>query len=386
MRRILILYAALLITISISCHPRPKRVVIGIALTQSNHSAVELAVKEINERGGVGGVPIELMGIDWKVQTDFEASDILWWAEKFSQTPELVAVIGHSDSASTLSAAAFYNQNRIPQIVTIATNPAITNIGDWTYRLCLSDVSQGDALAEYAVRDWGKNRIALFYVNDAYGTGLAQVFEEGVRQRGGSIISARLHRNVLQEDDKEMIRSTLAELKQGGWPDLFVLFQRVTAANWTIGAIREVGMKSEILGGDALGTSTFARSNSSIKEGFRASSFFLPSDPDMKTRHFVKAMEQIGNKEPDYGQAFAYDAIYLVRDAILKYGYSREGVKLYLDYLISEKATMEGVGGAYRLEDDHDARRVLYITEIRGGVFQPVKVIPSNQAANPKGF
>src|SRR5690242_1054785 len=112
MRKVLIVYGLILLLLPISCTSRQKRVVLGIALTQSNHPAVEMAVKEINEGGGVNGVPFELMGIDWKVATDFDAAEILQWADKFAQTDDLIAVIGHSDSASTLSAAAFYNQHR----------------------------------------------------------------------------------------------------------------------------------------------------------------------------------------------------------------------------------------------------------------------------------
>lgn len=378
MRKVLIAYTLILLLLSISCTSRPKRVVIGIALTQSNHPAVELAVKEINDSGGVGGVPIELMGLDWKVATDFDAADILQWANKFSQTDDLIAVIGHSDSASTLSAAAFYNQHRIPQIVTIATNPAITNIGDWTYRLCLSDKIQGAALAEYAVRDWGKSRIAMFCVNDAYGTGLAEAFEKGVQERGSRIVSTRLHRNVLQEDDKEMIRSVLTSLKTGEEPDLFVLIQRLAAATWTIRAIREAGFKSNILGGDALGPPAFARADSALKEGIRVSGFFLPAADDAQATHFVEAMRQFGNQEADYGQAFAYDSVYLIREAILKYGFSRRGVKRYLDHLIEAQTIVKGAGGAYRIGQDHDARRALYIVEARNGIYQPVKVLDSN--------
>jgi branched-chain amino acid transport system substrate-binding protein len=378
MRKVLIVYALILLLLPISCTSRPKRVVIGIALTQSNHPAVEMAVKEINQGGGIDGVPVELMGLDWKVATDFDAAEILQWADKFAQTSDLIAVIGHSDSASTLSAAAFYNQHKIPQIVTIATNPAITNIGDWTYRLCLSDEVQGAALAEYAVRDWGKSRIAMFCVNDAYGTGLAEAFEKGVNQRGSRIVSTRLHRNVLQEDDKEMIRSTLAGLKAGQEPDLFVLVQRMAAATWTIRAIREAGFKSDILGGDALGPPTFARSDSTLKEGVRVSEFFLPVADDAQATHFVESMQQFGIQETDYGQAFAYDSVYLIRDAILKYGFSRASVKRYLDHLIEAQTSVKGAGGTYRVGKDHDARRALYIVEVRNGIYQLAKVLDAN--------
>ena len=351
---------------------------IGIALTRSNHSAVELAAREINASGGIGGVPLELMGLEWDVVDRFDAEDILKWADRFAATDDLVAVIGHSDSSSTLSAAASYNQKKIPQIVTIATNPAITNIGDWTYRLCLSDAAQGPALAEYAVLDWGKKRIAVFYVNDDYGRGLAQLFEKRVRELGGEIVANVMHRNVLEADDKELISSALANLKRIGEPDLIALFQRINAANWTINAIREAGISASLLGGDSLGPISFIKEDAELKEGMRISQFFLPRPEDEHAMKFVNNFRQFANAEPEYGQAFAYDSVYLVRDAVLNGGFSREGVKSYLDKLIREKTVINGAGGAYALGPDHDARRSLYIVEARGGSQHFLKALDVN--------
>lgn len=250
MKKAILLGLFLLAIVPTGCQRKPKRIVIGIAITVSYHPAVEMAVREINAAGGINGVPVELVGLDWKVVSDFNATDILNKAAQFSEEKDLVAVIGHSDSSSTLSAAAVYNQNQVPQIVTIATNPLITNIGGWTYRLCLSDAAQGPALAEYAVRDWGKHRIAIFYVNDDYGRGVAQLFEKKARELGAEITSSVMHRNNLDQDDKNLIQGALTGFKGKDGPELIVLFQRVPAAQWTIKAIRDAGLDAGILGGD----------------------------------------------------------------------------------------------------------------------------------------
>jgi len=367
MKRILILALLALFIVPASCRRRPRRIVIGIALTAAYHPAAKLAAKEINDSGGIDGTPIELMGMDWKVVSNFEAQDILKWAAQFSEEKDLVAVIGHSDSSSTLSAASYYNQQKVPQIVTIATNPAITNIGDWTYRLCLSDAAQGPALADYAVKEWGKRRIAVFYVNDDYGRGLAKLFEERVRDQGGEIVASIMHRNVLKQDDKELIRSTLAGLKEKEPPDLVVLFQRLEAVRFTIQEIRAVGLQVSILGGDSLGPTSFAKANPELMEGARLSQFFQPRSDDARAVQFLKNFRQFAGHDADYGEAYAYDAVYLVRDAIVGGGASRDGVKSYLDRLIRERSQHSGVAGAYLLGPDHDARRELYIVEVHNG-------------------
>jgi branched-chain amino acid transport system substrate-binding protein len=357
-----------------ACHSKPGRVVLGIALTTSTHGAVRLAVREINAAGGIDGVPLETVGLEWSGSLDdYNPTAILQWARRFNDTSDLVAVIGHSDSASTLSAAASYNRDRVPHIVTIATNPAITNIGVWTYRLCLSDAAQGPALAEYAANDWKKRRIAIFFVNDDYGRGLAERFEKRVRELGAEVVRTVIHRNVLRPDDEEMIRLAAEELKRQVLPDLVVLFQRPPAAIWTIRAIRDAGLTVDTLGGDNLAQIAFAQSDPVLTEGIRVAQFFELDSKSPRAARFAAELRTLDGTDADYGRAFAYDAVYLLRDAVVGGHYTRAGVKAYLDRLIRERVPIQGVGGTFTLGSDHDARRSLYIAEIHNQQFRVIK-------------
>lgn len=360
----------------ISCGMRPGRVVLGIGVLSNSLPGVKLAVNEINSQGGIDGVPVEITGPSTDPRLDsYQLPAVLELAKRFAQTRDLLAVIGHSDSASTLSAAAIYNQEKIPQIVTIATNPAITNIGAWTYRLCLSDAAQGPALADYSVKDWGKRRIAVCYVNDEYGSGLARLFEKRALDLGARIVASVIHRNALQADDMALIASTLKRLRQENPPDLVALFQRVSAANWTIRTIREAGITADLLGGDNLAQPGFVGENSTAKEGMRISQFYVPPAGDARAQRFVREFRAANRTDPNYSQAFAYDAVYLLRDAVARGGHSRKGIKDYLDRMIKEKTPVHGVGGVFTLAPDHDARRTLNIVELRGGQLQPVRTL-----------
>lgn len=377
MRRLPIVAAAILVAVVTGCHRRPSRVAFGIGLSANGHEAVRLAAREINADGGIGGVPLDLVGSDaGGVQNQFDPASVLAAADRFIADGEVVAVIGHSDSASTLTAAASYNRNGLPQVVTIATNPAITNIGVWTYRLCLSDATQGPALAEYAVGDWHKRRIAVFFVNDDYGRGLAHRFEQRARELGAEIVASVMHRNVLQEDDKSTIRGAVSRLKLGAPPDLVALFQRVTSAEWTVRAIREAGLSVDVLGGDDLAQYSLPSIGQALTNGIRVSQFFYLDRTQARTRRFAQAFRRATGSDPDYGQVFAYDAVYLLRDAVLGGGYSRAGVKDYLDRLIRDRVPVRGVGGTFTLGADHDARRPFYVSEIRNGQFNILKALP----------
>lgn len=360
------------------CKSSSNHVVIGIAITQKYHPAVRLAAEEINSSGGIHGARLELMGLDWRVEnesifTPSDSLDILKWAERFRDAKDLVAVIGHSDSSSTISAAAYYNQHKVPQLVTIATNPAISGIGAWTYRLCLSDAVQGPALADYAANEWGKKRIAVFYANNDYGRGLAQLFEKRSQDLGGVIVSSITHRNVLEADDENMIRWVLEKMRNTSSPQLIVLFQGTSAALWTIKAIQKVGLQTDILGGDFLGSSEFVNGLLGPTPVVRVSQFFFPQETNTRAATFVGNFRTLTQRKPDYGDAFAYDAVYLIRDAVQKNGFSREGVKSYLDHVISEKIRLDGVGGAFTLSPNHDALRSISIVEIHDGKQQFVK-------------
>jgi hypothetical protein len=67
--------------------------------------------------------------------------------------------------------------------------------------------------------------------------------------------------------------------------------------------------------------------------------------------------------------------VYLLRDAVLRGGYTRAGVRAYLDGFVTKTATIQGVGGPFTLGRDHDARRPLYIAEVRDQGFHVLKAV-----------
>ncbi len=358
------------------CQQRPSRVVLGVALAQSSHPAVQLAADEINAAGGIDGVPVELMGMEWITVEEARPEEALKWAERFSGEEDLLAIIGHSDSASSLVAAPLYNARGIPQLVTIATHPAITQIGAWTYRLSASDAHQGRILAEYAVRDLGARRLALFLVNDDYGRGLAAQVRRQAEALGAKVVATLLHRNVLQAGDKEAMEAALQRLRIDP-PDQFILLQRIEAATWTVRRIRELNISSGILGGDNLAVDGSSDAWRKMSAGVQIFQVFVPPENDAWTREIQVRSNDPGERRADYSDAFAYDAVYLAREAILGGGFSRAGIRAHLEGMAAAGTWMDGVGGHYRFGPDRNARREAYILELRPDRNRVVKVFPA---------
>lgn len=92
---------------------------------------------------------------------------------------------------------------------------------------------------------------------------------------------------------------------------------------------------------------SFTETDPELKEGIRIAQFFAPEPENRRSLKFVRNFRVFAGRNPDYGSAFAYDALYLVRDAVLHGGFSREGVKSYLDHMIREGARVDGVAGSF---------------------------------------
>lgn len=369
-----------------ACAGPAERIVIGVCVSREHQAGAQLAVEEINASGGIDGIPVELAGLDWDPTENFDPRRTLSLAKRFTANPELLAVVGPSDSRSAIAVAPFYNRVQIPQIITIASNPSLTNIGPWTYRLCLSDSMQGPGLADYAIRAWHKRRFAVLFVSDQYGHRLASLFQQRVRERGGEIMVSIPHRNTLEDGDRELISRTLTNLEIVGFndsADVLVLFQRQPAAEWTAAALAQHKLTRSLLASDSIGSPTAAAVLSASGLELRATVFFAADSDHEPSIRFIDRFQTRFGEQPHPGAAFAYDAIYLIHDAIRSGGASREGIRDAIDQLIADQTLINGVTGRYQIDLDHDARRPLRIGIAENGRFQSYETIRTGQPSPP---
>lgn len=344
----------------------PERIVIGLTTDGPGTLGVRLAIDDINRSGGVGGVPLSLETSE--AIAAGSTAELVDWASRLVRDEDLVAVVGSANSDSTLAVTPLYDQAAVPHLVTSATNPAITK-GEWTYRLCLSDARQGELLGRYAVETWDRQEIVMVYVNDAYGRGLAEVFERTVERAGGRVVGHIFHREPLRPIDRELIRRELAELTTDP-PDLLALFHRPESASWTLGILAELDLDLPMLGGEDLSRQPMVRS-AAVESSLRAARFYVPA-VDRQEPFFSQYLERFGSA-PVGEEVFAYDAVQLLRRAMVQEGPTREGIRRYLERAISQRKTLEGVGGEWRFDPSHDADRPLHIVEWQADGWQPLR-------------
>ncbi len=155
---------------------------------ETSLNGIRLAVDEINAAGGVLGEPITLRTGD--TQTSPQAG--VDAAQRLATVDGVHAFVGALSSGVTIPVAQSVSRvEQIPQISGASTSPVITELDDddFLFRTVPSDAFQGVALAEIALEE-GYDNLAVLYINNDYGLGLAESFAEAFEARGGTVANS----------------------------------------------------------------------------------------------------------------------------------------------------------------------------------------------------
>src|SRR5229473_437412 len=99
-----------------------------------------------------------------------------------------MAVLGEVASSRTMAAAPVAQQNGIPLISPSSTNPKVTEIGNYIFRVCFIDPFQGLVMAKFATNTLKVKKAAILVdVRNDYSVGLQTFFRENFKQLGGEI-------------------------------------------------------------------------------------------------------------------------------------------------------------------------------------------------------
>ena len=273
----------------------------------------KLAIKQINASGGIlNGKKLELIVGD----TGCNAQASVDAATKLINVEQVVAIVGALCSGATIGAA---NNVAIPSNVVMvspaSTSPEITGLkdNDLIFRVAPTDAYQGKVLARY-VKDKGIKSVAVTYVNNDYGVGLAETFSSAYEALGGKITGQEKH-----EDKKASYRAELATLAKGK-PDALVVLAYAGGSGLTI--IRqslENGFFSKFVGADGMRDKVlFKLGAAALKDKLLIIS---PTSPKNNARSaFEKAAKADGNDPNGPFVAQGYDAAMMIALAIEKAG------------------------------------------------------------------
>jgi len=176
----------ILFTVSSFCSATPESIRIALIAPLSGEyaaygiqllSGATQAIDDINKRGGIKGVSLELMPLDDQCNPDLAVN----LAEQLVQEKQTQIVIGHACSAASLATAKLYAKANILVITPSATNPQITQRGIPTiFRMVGTDNLQSNIAASFLVQKLQSKRIAILHDEDLYSQGLADTLSENL--------------------------------------------------------------------------------------------------------------------------------------------------------------------------------------------------------------
>lgn len=146
------------------------------AYGEGSLNGMRLAVKEVNEAGGVLGGELELVVGD----TQTRAQPAIDAAKRLVSVDGVVGILGALSSGNTIPVATTVSAvDQVPQISNASTAPAITTLddNDFLFRTAPSDSYQGVVLADLVAKA-GIGSVAVLYINNDYGVGLAESFAD----------------------------------------------------------------------------------------------------------------------------------------------------------------------------------------------------------------
>jgi branched-chain amino acid transport system substrate-binding protein len=332
---------------------------------QSQHKGILLALEELNAAGGVLGRKIEVISEDNQSKSGESATV----AKKLLSRDKVIAILGEVTSGRTLEVAPLAQSAKIPLIASGATNPAVTQKGDYVFRVCFIDDFQGTVMAKFALTDLKAKKVAtLTSVSSAYSVGLAKFFKETFTANGGIIVSEK----NFSEGDKDF-RAQLTAVKAAGADAVFVPSYYTEAALIARQA-RDLGINVPFFGGDGWVADQLLEIGGEALNGCYYSTHFSPENQDPVVQAFVKKFKARwgANENPDAFAALGYDAAYVLVDAIKRAG-STDGPKLR-DALAATK-NFTGVTGVTNIDANRDASKPAAIIAIKKGKLEFLKTV-----------
>ncbi len=325
---------------------------------QSSHNGLVIAVEETNNSGGVLGKKINLITED----NQGKPSETQTVVQKLINRDKVVAIIGEVASSRSKAGAPICQAAKIPMITPASTNPEVTTIGDYIFRVCFIDPFQATVMSKFAINSMKVKKVALLVdQKNAYSTGLADNFKQVFTGMGGEIVEEQKY----SAGDKDF-KAQLTAIKAKN-PEAVFIPGYYTDVNLISIQAREIGLNCPLFGSDGWESEKLTEGKAKdALEGSFFSTHVSADDPSPQIQDFIKKYKAKYNKEPDAMSFLAYDAGMILFNAIKKAN-STEGDKIR-DALAQTK-DYPGVTGIITINEQRNAVKPAVVLEIKDGKF-----------------
>ena len=310
---------------------------------QSTKNGVEMAADEINKAGGINGRTVRIITEDDQGEPNKAATVVT----KLINQDKVQALLGEVASSNSLAAAPKAQEAKVPMISPSSTNPAVTQVGDYIFRVCFIDPFQGEVMAKFSANNLKAKRAAILYdFNSDYSRGLYQFFKRSFTSLGGQIVSEQSY----TQGDRDF-SGQLTAIRAAN-PDVIYVPGYYGEVGVISNQTKQLGIKAPLLGGDGWDAPQLWQLGGASLNGNYISNHYSVDDPSPAIQKFVADYKARYNVLPDALAALGYDSMKVLADAVKRAG-STENVKLR--DAIAQTKDFPGVTGKISIDKDRNA-------------------------------
>lgn len=374
MKRILVLVATALLVLSgfTACTSKDKgtiKIGVNVELTgeaavygQPEKKAIELAVKEINDAGGILGKQVEAIYYDTKTDGAESTSNVT----KLATEDKVVAIIGAAISGTTMAAAPVANQYMVPMLTPSGSNAKVTNDGTtvypYVYRACFIDPFQGVVIANFSSTELGATKAAVIGSSSSdYAKDLATIFADQFVKNGGTVVAEEYY-----TDTDTDFNAILTKLQNAGEFDVLFIADYAVRAGLIIGQARTAGIMVPIVGPDGFESPdlvALAGGADKVNDIYFSTHFSTLSE-DQAVKDFIAAYTASAGSAPSALSALAYDAVYMLKQAI-EDADSTDPVKV--NTALEALKDFKGITGTINFDEWHNPIKSAIVVELVNG-------------------
>ena len=347
-------------------------ITIGTVTTNSGTAAAygeaevkgfELAVSEINAKGGINGKKVKLESMDDKGDAT-EASNAY---NKLAGDNNVLAVAGPTISATTAAVAPLADQSKLVTIAPAATSDSIET-GNYLFRTCFKDSYQGEVAARFAAENLKVKKVAVLYgTGDPYSSGVGEAFAKAAEKLGLEVVDKESSSSA---DDTEY-SAQLQKIQASGAELLYAPYYYSVAGPYIIPQARSVGFEGYVMGPDGYDGLKLTGDKSQYNKTYYTTHYSADDNTNTKVQDFIKSYKSKNNAEPNTFAALGYDTIYMIKQAIEKAGENatREDVRNAVAGM-----TFDGVTGKFTMDKSGSPTKSVTVLEMKDG--KPVSTPP----------
>jgi len=324
---------------------------------------IQMAVEKINQEGGLLGKKVVVMVEDDQGKPEEAATAV----KKLINQDKVIAVLGEVASSRSLAAAPICQEAKVPMITPSSTNPKVTQVGDFIFRVCFIDPFQGEVMAKFAYNTLKIKRAAILRdIKNDYSVGLADYFKDIFTKLGGQIVADESY----SEGDIDF-RAQLTSVKTKN-PETIFVPGYYTEVGLLVRQARDLGFKIPIIGGDGWDSPKLVEIGGKALNGCYYSNHYSPEDTSQVIQNFVKEFQAKYNEIPDAMAPLGYDAAMILFEAIKKAG-TTDGAKVR--EIIAQTQDYPGITGKITIDEERNAVKPAVVLKVEGGKIKFVETV-----------